>query len=154
LTSRIAFLTLAAGAAAIPFVLPASRLPVPLQGSAGAPAVPEGGLPLLPPTASTADSNGDMIAVTGVDRIGDSILYLIDTKRRQIAVYQASGGSRSARGLRLIGARRIDLDLWLYGYNDESEYSYRELEKLFRKREGATPPASGLDVGEGGSVPR
>jgi len=153
-TSKIGLLALGAGAAALPLLLASTPFPSWLQGTTAPPTVPPGSFPLLPPTASTADSNGDMIAVTGVDRMGESILYLIDTKRRQLAVYQASGGSRSSRGVRLIGARRIDLDLLLYGYNDDSEYSYRELERLFRKREGTPPQAPGLDVGEGGGVPR
>jgi hypothetical protein len=153
--TRIGFLALAVSAAAVPFLLPSARPAASRQGTGTPPPPTEPpGLPLLPTTVSTADSNGDMIAVTGVDRMGESILYLVDTKRRQLAVYQASGGSRSSRGVRLLGARRIDLDLWLYGYNDESEYSYRELERLFRKREGASPPTSGLDVGDGAAVPR
>jgi hypothetical protein len=83
------------------------------------------------PAFGTADSNGQMIAVTGVDVTGSSILYLVDTKNRQLAVYQANGGSSSTQGLRLVGARKIDLDLELQGYADKSEYSYRDLQKQF-----------------------
>ena len=63
----------------------------------------------------TADSNGSMIAVTGVDITGQSILYLIDTETKQICAYQASGGSSSTQGIKFVGARRIDLDLELDG---------------------------------------
>jgi hypothetical protein len=83
------------------------------------------------PAIATADSNGAMIAVTGMDVTGSSILYLIDTERRQLAVYQATGGSSTAK-LLLVGARNIDLDLRLDGYNDKSEYSYKDLEKKFQ----------------------
>ncbi len=72
-----------------------------------------------------------MIAVTGIDMTGSSILYLVDTKGRHMAVYQASGGSDSTQGLKLVGARRIDLDLELEGYNDKSEYPVQELQKKF-----------------------
>jgi hypothetical protein len=48
-------------------------------------------------------------------------------------VYQANGGSESTQGLKLVGARRIDLDLQLYGFNDQSEYSYEELQKRFAR---------------------
>jgi hypothetical protein len=92
------------------------------------------------PAFATSDSNEQMIAVTGIDLTGSSVLYLIDTQNRQLAVYQANGGSESTQGLKLIGARRIDLDLKLYGFNDKSEYSFEELEKRFAEREGATVP--------------
>lgn len=82
---------------------------------------------------ANSDSNGSMIAVTGTDLTGSCVLYLIDTENKQLAVYQATGGSKSVRGLELVGARRIDLDLQLEGYNDNSEYSYGELEKQFAK---------------------
>lgn len=83
---------------------------------------------------ATADSNGRMIAVTGVDVTGASILYLVDTLSQRLVVYQASGGSESSQGLRLIGARRIDLDLELDGFNDKSEYTYKRLKEEFSKK--------------------
>ena len=85
------------------------------------------------PAFGTADSNQTMIAVTGVDMTGTSILYLVDTSTRHLAVYQANGGGESTQSLKLVGARRIDLDLQLDGYNDKSEYSVQELEKKFNE---------------------
>ena len=82
---------------------------------------------------ANSDSNGTMIAVTGTDLTGSCVLYLIDTETKQLAVYQATGGTKSLRGVELVGARRIDLDLALEGYNDKSEYSDAELEKQFAK---------------------
>lgn len=79
----------------------------------------------------SADSNDRMIAVTGVDLTGSSILYVIDTQARQLAVYQANGGGSATQSVKLVGARRIDLDLQLYGYKDESEHTYEALEKKF-----------------------
>lgn len=92
--------------------------------------LPMNPMPMVP-AFGTADSNGSMIAVTGIDVTGSSILYLIDTKDRHIAVYQANGGTESTQGLKLVGARRIDLDLELEGYFDKSEYSFQELQKKF-----------------------
>ena len=43
----------------------------------------------------TADSNASMIAVTGVDVTGGSLLYLIDTQSRHISIYSAQSGSAS-----------------------------------------------------------
>ena len=49
-----------------------------------------------------------MIAVTGVDVTGSSILYLIDTESRHLAVYQAQGGASGTQQIKLVGARNID----------------------------------------------
>ncbi len=89
-------------------------------------------LPTLPSFA-TSDSNGSMIAVTGVDLTGSSILYVIDTDNRQLSVYQATGGSRATANVRWVGARRIDLDLQVDGWNDKSELGFKELRDEFEK---------------------
>ncbi|MBL8734002.1 MAG: hypothetical protein JNN13_16640 [Planctomycetes bacterium] len=81
----------------------------------------------------SASGNG-FIAVTGSYGVGTSVLYLIDTQNRQLAVYEARGGSSEQRRVMLVGARRIDLDLQLHAYNDRSEYEYDELQELFQKR--------------------
>ena len=80
---------------------------------------------------ATADSNDKMIAVTGLDVTGSSILYLVDTETRRLAVYQAQGGADSTMGIKLVGARNIDLDLRLDGYKDKSEYTFKELASMF-----------------------
>lgn len=95
----------------------------------------------LTPSGATADSNNRMIAVTGIDVTGTSILYLIDTVSFRLAVYQASGGSGSTQGLKLVGARRIDLDLQLDGLNDKSEYTYKKLRQLFEEQGLLAPTA-------------
>ena len=87
----------------------------------------------------TADSNGSMIAVTGMDVTGQSILYLVDTETKQICVYQASGGSSSTQGIKFVGARRIELDLMLDGFNDKTESSgqpmgFKDLQRMFQAR--------------------
>lgn len=87
---------------------------------------------------ATADSNHSMIAVTGMDVTGASILYLVDTEKKQLAIYQANGGGESTQGLKLVGARRIDLDLQIEGYNDRSQYSYEDLQKRFAEQ-GSRP---------------
>lgn len=87
----------------------------------------------------TADSNGTMIAVTGVDVTGASILYLIDTQGRHVSVYAAKSGTSSQSEIRWVGARNIDLDLQVDGFNDKSEYKYKELEQRFAQHgAGAT----------------
>ena len=85
------------------------------------------------PSYATSDSNGSMIAVTGIDVTGGSILYVIDTESKQLAVYQAQGGTSSTMNVKFVGARNIDLDLQVDGYNDRSEFSYKELAKQFSR---------------------
>ena len=84
--------------------------------------------------SSTSSANG-FLAVTGSYGMGTQVLYVIDTNSRQLAVYEARGGSTEQRRIVMVGARRIDLDLQLPGYNDRSEYEYGDLEKLFAKRD-------------------
>ncbi len=105
----------------------------PVQGGPGGQEPPD------PPTqtfpiamgSATADSNNRMIAVTGIDVTGASILYLVDTQSQRLAVYQASGGAEKMQGIKLVGARRIDLDFELDGYNDRSAFTYKQLLKTF-----------------------
>jgi hypothetical protein len=83
------------------------------------------------PGFGTADSNGRMIAVTGVDVTGGSILYLIDTESRHVSVYTAQGGTASTARITWVGARNIDLDLQVDGFNDKSEIKYKDLAQRF-----------------------
>ncbi len=98
--------------------------------------------------SSTSSSVNGFLAVTGSYGVGTSVLYLIDTVSRQLAVYEARGGSASQRRIVMVGARRIDLDLQLPGYNDRSEYEYDDLQKLFEKRgKKDRQPKTGLESG-------
>lgn len=121
------------------------RLSIP-QGTGGGTGAggdnPQTQQPEIPqlPAMGNSDSNGSMIAVTGIDLTGASILYLVDTVNRQLAVYQANGGSASTQGIKLVGARRIDLDLQLNGWNDRSEYSFEELEGKFSQLRANAKP--------------
>ena len=101
----------------------------------GAQDPPQSQVPLVgAPVIGMADSNNRMIAVTGIDVTGSSILYLVDTVNYHLAIYQANGGSASTQGVKLVGARRIDLDMQLDGLNDKSKYTYRELRAQFESR--------------------
>lgn len=88
---------------------------------------------VLPLTSGygTADSNRTMIAVTGIDVTGGSIMYLIDTESRHLSVYSASGGTGSMMNVKWVGARNIDLDLQVNGFNDKSQYTFKELAERF-----------------------
>ena len=69
--------------------------------------------------------------MTGSYGVGTSVLFVIDTESKQLAVYEARGGSPNRGRVFLVGARRIDLDLTLQGYHDESEWNYDRLRKRF-----------------------
>jgi hypothetical protein len=90
--------------------------------------------------SSSASGNG-FLAVTGSYGVGTSVLYLIDAKNRQLAVYEARGGGPDMRRIVFVGARKIDLDLQIEGYNDRSEFEYRRLRGLFEKRDAKDPTA-------------
>ncbi|MCZ6598735.1 MAG: hypothetical protein O7B99_13945 [Planctomycetota bacterium] len=106
------------------------------QGGDGQDPTTGGGPTVLTTTPAwgATDSNDRMIAVTGIDVTGSSILFVIDTIDRQLAVYQASGGSESTMGVKFVAGRNIDLDLQVYGYNDKSRYSYRDMLEQFEER--------------------
>jgi hypothetical protein len=106
---------------------------------------------VVPEDGGQAVAGNGFLAVTGSYGVGTSVLYLVDTVNRQLAVYEARGGSVDQRRIVLVGARKIDLDLQLEGYNDRSEYDYRRLRTVFQKG-GATDPdvSTGLEGGERG----
>ncbi|MEE9394768.1 MAG: hypothetical protein V3W41_19955 [Planctomycetota bacterium] len=96
----------------------------------------------------TANSNADMIAVTGTYGSGASVLYIIDTRAKQLAVYT----SRNGRGVELVAARQIETDLQLMSYRDESPQSMRpmKLKENYRKYltgQDATPLTDDADFG-------
>ncbi|MFO1051742.1 MAG: hypothetical protein U1F36_05975 [Planctomycetota bacterium] len=110
------------------------------------PAVTSGGPPanqplMLGDDGGVAASANGILAVTGSYGVGTSVLYVIDTNTKQLAVYEARGGTESMRRITLVGARRIDLDLMIEGYNDESEYSYDALRRRFSESGHAAIPA-------------
>lgn len=64
----------------------------------------------------STDGNSDLIAVTGSYGSNASVLYVIDTKSRQMAVYKSMNGNN----VELVGARKIEHDLKLMSYRDGS----------------------------------
>jgi hypothetical protein len=106
---------------------------------------------VYPEDGGQSSSANGFLAVTGSYGVGTSVLYLVDTVNRQLAVYEARGGSAEQRRIVLVGARKIDLDLQLEGYNDRSEYDYRRLRGVFEKRGDNDPDVTtGLEPGSSG----
>jgi hypothetical protein len=121
--------------------------PIPLSGPVTAPPKPAAPLVYGGDAANTGSANG-FIAVTGSYGVGTSVLYILDTHTKQLAVYEARGGSRGSRSMFLVGARKIDLDLQLLQYNDDSEFPYEALRRRFEdshksSSDGKAAPAAG-----------
>ncbi|MBN2490096.1 MAG: hypothetical protein JXQ29_04520 [Planctomycetes bacterium] len=97
-----------------------------------------------PLQADTVDHNRDMIAVTGEFGMGTSVLYLVDTRARSLAVYEARGGSQS--NLKFLAARDIAYDLKVRSYNDLTEAGMKveELERRWRQFAGRQGAGAGL----------
>lgn len=85
-----------------------------------------------PVFAQSADSGGRYVAVTGSYMEGVSLLYVLDQETQHLAVYEARGGAPNSHRVLFVGARNIELDMQLDGYNDESDLTHQELEKEFR----------------------
>ena len=73
------------------------------------------------------DSNNRMIAVTGTIGSGVSVLWVIDSVDRQLAVYQCRGG----KSVELVAARRIEWDLKIDQFHDESLYDPESLRQRY-----------------------
>ena len=106
---------------------------------------------LTPPPvqAQAADSGPRYVAVSTEYQQGVGLLFVLDQKTEHLAVYEAHGGAPNSRELVLVGARNISLDTQLDGFNDESEYSFKELKELFERRNLPIGPAGAGD-GEAG----
>jgi hypothetical protein len=91
-------------------------------------------------TGGGGDANRDLIAVTGTYGSGASVLYLIDTRTRHMAVYKTENG----RKLELVAARNVSWDLNLETYNDQSEpgYTPRELRRGWVEASRTASPTS------------
>ena len=103
------------------------------------------------PAFGSTDGNADMIAVTGEYGNGTSVLWVIDTKSRHMAAYRSLNGT----SIELVGARRIEHDLRLLSFRDNSPegYSPLDLERgyLKFKDRAASPeaiPAAGAPTTE------
>lgn len=81
----------------------------------------------------TGDSGKRYVAVTGPYQDGVSLLYVLDQETQHLVVYEARGGAANSHRVMFVGARNIELDTQLDGFNDESEYTHQELEEAFLK---------------------
>ena len=125
-----------------------------LQVAGGSLARAEGGGPSIPQPGGgggggggTADSDRNMVAVTGTTSTGSAVLYLVDTRLRRLAVYQATG-----KNIELVAARNIEYDLKLDSYHDASadEVQVRRLRADWLKAQGGKIGPENGDDGKDG----
>jgi len=109
-----------------------------LQVAGGSLARAEGGGPSVPQGGGgggggTADSDRNMVAVTGTTSTGSAVLYLVDTRLKRLAVYSATG-----KNIELVASRNIEYDLKLDSYHDASsdEVQVRRLRADWLKAQG------------------
>lgn len=86
----------------------------------------------------TADSNGAMIAVTGTIGSGVSVLWVINTEDKHLAVYQCRGG----KSIELVAARNIEWDQKIEQFHDESLYPPEKLRREYFSEPGEGPSKS------------
>jgi hypothetical protein len=86
-----------------------------------------------PVLANSSDGGRRYVAVTGNYSPDVALLYVIDQETQHLVVYEAKGGASNSHELKLVGARNIELDTQLDGFNDKSDYSHKELERQFLK---------------------
>ncbi len=92
------------------------------------------------------DANRDLIAVTGTYGSGASVLYLIDTRTKHLAVYRTDNG----RKLELVAARNVEFDLKLENLNDENPpgFSPEDLRRVYLRSRGGGVSSRPADLGE------
>ncbi|MFQ5748822.1 MAG: hypothetical protein ACE5H3_05105 [Planctomycetota bacterium] len=93
--------------------------------------------------AQTAAAGARYVAATGEYQTGVSLLYVLDQKTEHLAVYEARGGAPNSRQVTFVGARDISLDTLLPSFNDESEYKYSDLKKMFEREKIPTGESGG-----------
>lgn len=93
--------------------------------------------------AQTADAGTRYVAATGEYQTGVSLLYVLDQKTAHLAVYEARGGAPNSRQVTFVGARDISLDTLLPALNDESDYKYEDLKKMFERGKIPTGESGG-----------
>ncbi len=87
-----------------------------------------------PVQAQSADGGRRFVAVTGPYQDGVSLLYVLDQAHNRLMVYEGKGGAANSRKVSLVGVRNIAHDSQLDGFNDDSEYSFQDLEELLQRR--------------------
>ncbi len=76
------------------------------------------------PEGAPGEGSGGLIVSSSFGATS-AILFVVDPVSRSLAAYEALPGEKG--GVRLLGARKIEHDLELAKYKDQSEYSYFDL---------------------------
>lgn len=99
--------------------------------------------------AASGVGSEEFLLATGSSSQGGALIFVLNTEKEVLNVYEADGGSEAMRRLTFVASRKISRDLFVTGYNDKSEYSYRELGDRLRVEESKQSP-SVEEEGSGG----
>jgi hypothetical protein len=91
-----------------------------------------------PATGSDSNSNNRFVAVTCPIGSGESVLFVLDSLSDQLAVYQYE----RRKGLKFLSGRKIDFDLRIHGYRDESDYTRDEMRALYERERARAAAAA------------
>lgn len=82
------------------------------------------------PTASDSNSNNRFVAITTPVGSGESVLFVLDAKHEQLLTYRFVRG----KGLEFLAARKIDYDLRITEWNDQSRFTRDEMKIEFERQ--------------------
>jgi len=91
------------------------------------------------PTASDSNSNNRFVAITTPVGSGESVLFVLDSESEQLLTYRFVRG----KGLEFLAARKIDYDLRITEWNDQSRFTRDEMKNMF-ERQAARAAADAL----------
>lgn len=84
----------------------------------------------MAPTASDSNSNNRFVAITTPVGSGESVLFVLDAKNEQLLTYRFARG----KGLEFLAARKIDYDLRITEWNDQSRFTRDEMKIEFERQ--------------------
>jgi len=102
------------------------------------------GLGRLPAPSGGAPEAGPLLVTSSLGATS-AILFVLDPGTKNLAAYEASPGENG--GLRLLGARKIELDLELAEYRDRSDFSFFALRDKRNDAGTGKEPAAGRSQG-------
>jgi hypothetical protein len=83
---------------------------------------------------SETEGASDVLLVTSSLGANSAVLFVVDPQSRRMVAYEATPGPDG--GVRLLGARKIEHDLLLSRYRDQSELTLDQLRERYESEDG------------------
>ncbi len=107
---------------------------------------PEGMGRIYAATPMDSNSNNRFVAITSPVGSGESVLFVLDSKHEQLLCYRFLRN----KGLSFLAARKIDYDLKINEWNDQSRFTRDEMKRLYAQH-AARAAAKAVKGDKGGS---